>query len=107
MDIEKFFDNVNHNWLTECLRQRIIDRSFLRLIERFLKRIYDSVVRQEHKWINRRSQRKSCDLEKFERILLDNPLPKSKIYRLYPIPKRCFLEESCVGNPQARFCEGH
>ena len=37
MDIEKFFDNVSHKWMMECLRQRIIDSSLLRLIERFLK----------------------------------------------------------------------
>lgn len=37
IDIEKFFDSVNHNWLIECLRQRIMDKSLLRLIERFLK----------------------------------------------------------------------
>jgi len=37
MDIEKFFDSVNHDWLMECLRQRIADRNLLRLIERFLK----------------------------------------------------------------------
>ncbi|MEO0183943.1 MAG: group II intron reverse transcriptase/maturase [candidate division WOR-3 bacterium] len=37
MDIEKFFDSVNHNWLMECIRQRVVDKSFLRIIERFLK----------------------------------------------------------------------
>jgi len=37
MDIEKFFDSVNHKWLMECLKQRISDPSFLRLIVRFLK----------------------------------------------------------------------
>lgn len=37
MDIEKFFDRVNHQWLMECLKQRIADSSFLRVIARFLK----------------------------------------------------------------------
>jgi len=37
MDIEKFFDTVNHNWLMRCLRQRIKDPNLLRLIVRFLK----------------------------------------------------------------------
>jgi len=37
MDIEKFFDSVNHNWMMVCLKQRITDRGLLRLIERFLK----------------------------------------------------------------------
>ena len=36
MDIEKFFDTVDHKWLMECLRQRIADSSLLRLIARFL-----------------------------------------------------------------------
>ncbi|MEW6680331.1 MAG: reverse transcriptase domain-containing protein, partial [bacterium] len=37
MDIEKFFDTVDHKWLMRCLRQRIVDTSLLRLIVRFLK----------------------------------------------------------------------
>lgn len=37
IDIEKFFDNVNHDWLMECLKQRVKDTSLLRIISRFLK----------------------------------------------------------------------
>ena len=37
VDIEKFFDTIDHGWLMRCLRERIIDTSFLRLIVRFLK----------------------------------------------------------------------
>ena len=37
MDIENFFNTIDHKWLMECLRQRIIDTSLLRLIRRFLK----------------------------------------------------------------------
>lgn len=37
MDIEKFFDTVDHKWMTKCLRERIADPSLLRLIVRFLK----------------------------------------------------------------------
>lgn len=37
MDIEKFFDTIDHQWLMKCLRQRINDGSLLRLIGRFLK----------------------------------------------------------------------
>jgi RNA-directed DNA polymerase len=37
MDIERFFDTVNHNWLMKCLKQRIQDTAFLRMIARFLK----------------------------------------------------------------------
>ncbi|WP_406608179.1 group II intron reverse transcriptase/maturase, partial [Candidatus Infernicultor aquiphilus] len=37
MDIEKFFDTIDHKWLMKCLKQRIKDTSLLRLIVRFLK----------------------------------------------------------------------
>jgi len=37
MDIEKFFDTVEHKWLRRCLEQRVKDPHFLRLIGRFLK----------------------------------------------------------------------
>ena len=37
MDIEKFFDTIDHGWLMRCLREKIIDTSFLRLVVRFLK----------------------------------------------------------------------
>lgn len=37
MDIEKFFDTIDHKWLMKCIRQRIKDTSLLRLIVRFLK----------------------------------------------------------------------
>jgi RNA-directed DNA polymerase len=35
-DIKGFFDNVDHDWMMECLRQRIADENLLRLIKRFL-----------------------------------------------------------------------
>jgi len=37
MDIEKFFDTIDHGWLMKCLRERVTDGSLLRLIELFLK----------------------------------------------------------------------
>ena len=37
MDISKFFDTVNHKYLMEFLKQRIVDFSLLQLISRFLK----------------------------------------------------------------------
>jgi group II intron reverse transcriptase/maturase len=37
MDIKKFFDTIDHEWLMKCLRQRIADSSLLRLIGRFLR----------------------------------------------------------------------
>jgi len=36
MDIEKFFETVEHKWLMRCLEQRVKDPHFLRLIGRFL-----------------------------------------------------------------------
>jgi len=36
-DIKGFFDTVDHEWMMECLRQKVADRNFLRLIARFLK----------------------------------------------------------------------
>ena len=37
MDISKFFDTVNHKYLMEFLKNRIVDSSLLQLISRFLK----------------------------------------------------------------------
>jgi len=37
VDIEGFFDNVNHEWLMEFLKHRIADTNLQRLIFRFLK----------------------------------------------------------------------
>ncbi|MBU3915762.1 group II intron reverse transcriptase/maturase [bacterium] len=36
-DIKGFFDNINHDWLLEMLRQRINDEAFLGLINKWLK----------------------------------------------------------------------
>jgi len=37
MDIERFFDTIDHKWMMKCLEVRIKDPSLLRLIVRFLK----------------------------------------------------------------------
>jgi group II intron reverse transcriptase/maturase len=37
LDIERFFDTVDYPWLIRGLKERVADRAFLRLIERFLK----------------------------------------------------------------------
>lgn len=47
MDIEGFFDAIDHEWLMRCLRQRIGDTSFLRIVVRFLK----AGVMEEGKYI--------------------------------------------------------
>ena len=36
-DIEKFFETVDHKWLTRCLKQRIADNAILAIISRMLK----------------------------------------------------------------------
>lgn len=36
-DIKGFFDNMDHDWLLKMLRQRIDDRAFLNLIQKWLK----------------------------------------------------------------------
>lgn len=40
VDIRKFFDNVDHEWLMRCMEERISDPNFLELIRRFLKSGY-------------------------------------------------------------------
>ena len=37
MDVEKFFDTVDHKWMMKCLEVRIADPNILRLIGRFLR----------------------------------------------------------------------
>ncbi len=36
-DIKGFFDNMDHNWILETLKQRIDDKAFLNLIRKWLK----------------------------------------------------------------------
>jgi len=36
-DIKGFFDNIDHDWLTKMLEQRINDKQFIRLIKKWLK----------------------------------------------------------------------
>lgn len=36
-DVKAFFDNINHDWMIKCLKQRIADPNFLTLIRRMLK----------------------------------------------------------------------
>jgi len=37
MDIEKFFETIDHKWLMKCLKQRIEDTTILAIISRMLK----------------------------------------------------------------------
>ena len=36
-DIRRFFDTIDHGWLTKCLEHRIADPRVLRLIQKWLK----------------------------------------------------------------------
>ena len=36
-DIRSFFDNINHEWLIKMLQERIKDKTFIRLIKKWLK----------------------------------------------------------------------
>ncbi len=36
-DIKGFFDNIDHDWLVRMLKERVNDKSFLRLIKKWLK----------------------------------------------------------------------
>lgn len=45
VDIKGFFDNVDHKWMMEFLKERIVDPSFLRIIARFLKGGYMEQVK--------------------------------------------------------------
>jgi len=36
MDIEKYFDTIEHQWLMRCLRERIVDKNLIRLIGKYL-----------------------------------------------------------------------
>ena len=37
VDIKSFFDNIDHEWMMRMLRERIDDKPFLRLIQKWLK----------------------------------------------------------------------
>jgi len=47
---------------------------------RLLRNFYDHTVKLAFKWINRRSQRKSYNWDKFHNFIQFNPIPKPKIY---------------------------
>jgi len=77
---------------------------------RELRKFYIQTSKLAYKWINRRSQKKSYTYKRYCRFVKYNPLPKLKIYHLtYALSsyRGSITEEPCVGNLQARFCEGH
>jgi len=76
---------------------------------RELRKFYTQVSKLAYKWINRRSQKKSYNYKQYCSFKKYNPLPEPKIYHLTYALSRIrgsITEEPCVGNLQARFCEG-
>jgi len=47
---------------------------------RGVQRFYYQTIKLVYKWLNRRSQKKSCNWEKFKKYLRIHPLPKPKIH---------------------------
>ncbi len=73
-----------------------------------LQSYYYHTVRIAFKWINRRSQKKSYNGQRFNRFFSFNPLPKPRIYHLtYTIFKRrgYASEEPDKEKPPVWFCE--
>jgi len=76
---------------------------------KWMRRYYNQTIRMIYKWINRRSQKKSYNWEKFNRFITYQKLPLPKIYHnLYTLSshKGSIIEEPYVGKLQVRFCEG-
>lgn len=74
-----------------------------------ISKFYYRTVQMVHKWINRRGSRK-VSYKWFNNYLQWNPLPMPKIkFSLYGTTSKqnSYIEEPCVGKPQARLCEGY
>ena len=74
-----------------------------------IRLFYTEASKLAYKWINRRSQKRSYTYTRYCLFKEYNPLPKPKIYHLTYTLSRfmgSITEEPCVGNLQARFCEG-
>lgn len=74
-----------------------------------ISKFYYRTVQMVHKWINRRGSRK-VSYKWFNNYLQWNPLPMPKIkFSLYGTTSKqnSYIEEPCVGKPQARLYEGY
>lgn len=75
-----------------------------------IKMFYIRSLKLIFKWLNRRSQKKSFNWTTFNVYIGRFALPLPKIHHNFYNLKSAFVntnEEPCVGNLQARFCEGH
>jgi group II intron reverse transcriptase/maturase len=74
-----------------------------------IKQFYRLAIKLVHKWLNRRSQKKSMSWSKLYNYLALYPLPKPKIkHNFYTLSHKVvrYIEEPYEGNLQVRFCEG-
>ena len=74
-----------------------------------IKRYYSLALRLVHKWLNRRSQKRSMNWSKLYNYLTLYPLPFPKIkHNFYTLSHKFvrYIEEPYEGNLQVRFCEG-
>jgi group II intron reverse transcriptase/maturase len=74
---------------------------------RSVQSFYRRVVGLAYKWLNRRSQLRSYDWQRFKRWLEYHPLPRPKIHRRYPHLSGSVHEEPNDRNGHVRFCEGN
>jgi len=75
-----------------------------------IKQFYRLAIKLVHKWLNRRSQKRSMSWSKLYNYLTLYPLPKPKIkHNFYTLSHKFVrnIEEPYEGNLQVRFCEGH
>ncbi len=75
-----------------------------------IKQFNRLVIKLVHKWLNRRSQKKSMSWNKLYNYLALYPLPKPKLkHNFYTLSHKVvsYIEEPYEGNLQVRFCEGH
>lgn len=75
-----------------------------------IQRYYTLSLKLVHKWLNRRSQKRSMSWSKLYSYLTLYPLPKPYIkHNFYTLShtKVSYIEEPYEGNLQVRFCEGH
>lgn len=74
-----------------------------------IARYYSLALKLVHKWLNRRSQKKSMSWSKLYSYLTLYPLPLPKIkHNFYTLSHKfvSYIEEPYEGNLQVRFCEG-
>jgi RNA-directed DNA polymerase len=98
-------------WIETIKKKLIGHYNYYGISENYkgIERYYNQTIKLIYKWINRRSQKKSYNWDKFSRFIKYQQLPKPKIYHSLYTPssyKGRITEEPYVGKLQVRFCEG-